>query len=92
MIFIMTVLVLIICSGSVSSNPHTYSNLEHKSSVEKTGKGEENYKTHPSNQPTKQKKTKKQQQQQTKTNHTTHIEKLYTSPTYNYGNFLFGFC
>lgn len=46
----MTVLFLIICSVSVSSDPNTYSNLEDKSSVEKTGKGEEDYKTHPPNQ------------------------------------------
>lgn len=51
MIFIMTVLFLIMCSVAVSSDPNIYSNIEDKSSVEKIGKGEEDYKTQLINQP-----------------------------------------
>lgn len=86
MIFIMAALFLIMCSLSISSDPNIYSNLEDKSSVKKTGKGEEDYKTQP---PTKSTQPKKENKKKT---HTTHAEKLYTTPAYNYGNFFFGFC
>lgn len=59
MIFIMAALFLIMCPLSISSDPHIYSNLEDKSSVKKTGKGEEDYKTQP---PTKSTQPKKENQ------------------------------
>lgn len=69
MIFITTIVFLIICSVSISSDPNIYSNLEDKRSVEKTGKGEQDYKTQPTNQKKKTKKT-----------HTTHMEKMTHNP------------
>lgn len=59
MIFVTTIVFLIICSVSISSDPNIYSNLEDKSSIEKTGKGEQDYKTQPTNLPIKKRKPKK---------------------------------